>query len=213
MSSTELPNVRGQLRRADKVMSDSETQEFLRRAFCGRTATVDAEGFPYVVPNLFVWHEGTVWLHTAKVNGHFARNVKHDDRVCFEVDEPGEVFPYGFIECDTSVSFRSVVLFGRIQLLTDADQARTFFTLFMQKYAPAHSWGREKGSFPRIAATNIYRITPESMTGKAGLLPAVEEQWPAKNKTLSPQWGKPAGAEASEPTPEAAVGAPGKSAD
>lgn len=188
MSSTDTPNVRGQLRRADKAMSDAEIEQVLRTAFCGRTATVGFDGYPYVMPSLYVWHQGSVWLHTGKTNGHFARNARHDDRVCFEVDEPGEVFPYGHIECDTSVSFRSIVLFGRISLIRDATRARTFFTLFMDKYAPADSWGREKGSFPRLEATNVYTIVPQSMTGKVGVLPAVEARWPATNDTLSPQW-------------------------
>ncbi len=125
------------------------SEDMLTNAFCGRTATVDAEGFPYVVPNLFVWHERSVWLHTARGHGHFFRNVTYDDRVCFEIDEPGEIFPYGFIECDTSVSYRSIVLFGRIQIVSDAEKAR--------------------------------------------VLPAVEDQWPARNNTLSPQWGKTRG--------------------
>ena len=190
MSSCEPANVRGQLRRADKIMSPPEVDSFLSTAFCGRTATVDPDGFPYVVPNLFVWQERSVWLHTARGNGHFHRNVMHADRVCFEIDEPGEIFPYGFIECDTSVSYRSVVIFGRIQVVNDAEKARWFYTRFMEKYAPSHSWGREKGSFPRIPATCVYRITPESITGKIGVLPAVEERWPSKNNTLSPQGGQ-----------------------
>jgi nitroimidazol reductase NimA-like FMN-containing flavoprotein (pyridoxamine 5'-phosphate oxidase superfamily) len=188
MPTSESASVRGKLRRADKIMSESEVNECLRTAFVGRTATVGSDGFPYVVPNLFVWHEGTVWLHTARVNGHFARNTSHDNRVCFEVDEPGEIFPYGHIECDTSVSFRSVIVFGNISLVQDADHARKFFEHFMTKYAPADSWGREQGSFPRIEGTNVYAITPSSITGKSGPLPAVAERWPAKNNTLSPQW-------------------------
>ncbi len=188
MSSTDSTDLRGQLRRADKVMSEAEVQAFLETAFCGRTATVGSDGFPYVVPNLFVWHEDAVWLHTARSNGHFARNVAHESRVCFEVDEPGEVFPYGHIECDTSVSFRSVVIFGRIGLVRDAAGAREFFERFMAKYAPTDSWGRETGSFPRLEATQVYRIAVESKTGKAGVLPAVEDRWPARNNTLSPNW-------------------------
>jgi uncharacterized protein len=188
MSSTDAATVRGQLRRADKIMGDAEIKQVLQTAFCGRTATVGPDGYPYVVPNLYVWHRDSVWLHTARTNGHFARNVRHDARVCFEVDEPGEVFPYGHIECDTSVSFRSIVLFGRISLVRDATESRTFFSLFMDKYAPSDSWGREKGSFPRLEATNVYIIAPESITGKIGVLPAADARWPLKNNTLSPQW-------------------------
>jgi hypothetical protein len=98
---------RGQLNRADKVMSADEIDAFLTTSFCGRTATIGADGYPYVVPNLFVWHDSTVFLHTTRHPGHFAANVKNSDRISFEADEPGEVFPYGDIECDTSVSYRS----------------------------------------------------------------------------------------------------------
>jgi nitroimidazol reductase NimA-like FMN-containing flavoprotein (pyridoxamine 5'-phosphate oxidase superfamily) len=186
--TTESTDKRGQLRRADKIMTAEEVDSFLGGAFCGRTATIGVDGYPYVVPNLFVWHGGIVYLHTARYPGHFVANVKNCERVSFEVDEPGEVFPYGNIECDTSVSYRSVVLFGRIRILDREDEARAFFTRFMTKYAPANSWGREVGSFPRIPATIVYAITPELVTGKHGVLPPLNERWPARNNTLSPEW-------------------------
>lgn len=182
------PPPRGQLNRADKVMDREAIDAFLTTSFCGRTATIGADGYPYVVPNLFVWHDSTVFLHTARRPGHFAANVSHSDRVSFEADEAGEVFPYGDIECDTSVSYRSVVLFGRIKTIDREDEAAEFFRRFMAKYAPADSWGRERDSFPRIPATIVYAITPEVITGKRGVLPPVTERWPQKNKTLSPDW-------------------------
>jgi nitroimidazol reductase NimA-like FMN-containing flavoprotein (pyridoxamine 5'-phosphate oxidase superfamily) len=169
--------LRGQLRRADKVMSAAEAGEFLSQAFCGRTATVGADGYPYVVPNLFVWKDAQVYLHTSKIPGHFLANVRHSDRVSFEADEPGEVFPYGPVECDTSVSYRSVVVFGRIRVIEDAAQKTAFYAAFMAKYAPADSWGREQGSFPRIAGTIVYAITPEFVTGKQGHLPNLDKRW------------------------------------
>ena len=171
---------RGQLRRADKIMSTQDVDAFLHNAFCGRTATIGADGYPYVAPNLFVWHEGTVYLHTSGYPGHFAANVKHCKRVSFEVDEPGEVFPYGNVECDTSVSYRSVIVFGQIRVLTREDEATAFFKRFMTKYAPAGSWGREVGSFPRLRATIVYAITPESVTGKHAMLPPLDERWPVR---------------------------------
>jgi nitroimidazol reductase NimA-like FMN-containing flavoprotein (pyridoxamine 5'-phosphate oxidase superfamily) len=169
--------LRGGLRRADKVMSAAEAGEFLGQAFCGRIATVGPDGYPYVVPNLFVWRDGQVYLHTSKVPGHFLANVHHCDRVSFEVDEPGEVFPYGPVECDTSVSYRSVILFGRIRVIEDAAEKVDFYASFLAKYAPPDSWGRERGSFPRLAGTIVYAITPEAITGKQGQLPALDRRW------------------------------------
>ena len=107
-------------------MTTEEVDSFLQNAFCGRTATIGSDGYPYIAPNLFVWYGGTVYLHTGRHPGHFAANVRHCDRVSFE-----------------------------------ADEAETFFTRFMTKYAPADSWGREIGSFPRIPATIVYAITPD----------------------------------------------------
>ncbi len=174
------PLRRGRLRRADKVMSTEETESFLSSRFCGRTATVDADGYPYVVPNLFVWMHGQVYLHTAKLEGHFLANVRHADRASFEVDEAGEVFPYGPVECDTSVSYRSVIVFGRIRIIDDEAQKIEFYAAFLAKYAPADSWGRERGSFPRLDKTIVYAIRPEAITGKQGPLPALDRRWSAR---------------------------------
>jgi nitroimidazol reductase NimA-like FMN-containing flavoprotein (pyridoxamine 5'-phosphate oxidase superfamily) len=171
---------RGQLRRADKIMTSEEIDAFLAGAFCGRTATIGADGYPYVVPNLFVWARGLVYLHTAKLEGHFLANVRHCDRASFEIDEAGEVWAYGPVECDTTISYRSVILFGRIREIDAAAEKMEFYSRFMRKYAPTDSWGREVGSFPRMHKTIVYAITPEAVTGKQGPLPPLAERWPHK---------------------------------
>ena len=168
---------RGDLRRADKVMSAGELDAFLAAAWVARTATVGADGYPYVVPNLFVWRLGQVFLHTSAHTGHFLANVRYADRICFEIDEPGDVFPYGALECDTSISYRSVVIFGRVRIVEEEPEKIAFFTAFMAKYAPADSFGRARGSFPRQAATIVYAITPEIITGKHGVLPPAVARW------------------------------------
>jgi uncharacterized protein len=177
MSNTTPPALRGDLRRADKMMSRQEVSDFLTAARCGRTATVGSDGYPYVVPNLFVWMDERIFLHTARHRGHFLTNVEFSDRVCFEVDEPGQTFPYGPVECDTSIAFRSVVVFGRIEVVEDQDTKRRFFSGFMRKYAPADSWGRAQGSFPRMDSTILYCIRPEILTGKQARDPPAEKRW------------------------------------
>ena len=172
-------------------MSREEAEQFLAAAFCERTGTLGPDGYPYVVPNLFVWLDGQVYLHTARYQGHFLTNVEFHEQVSFEVDEPGEIYPYGHVECDTSVSYVSVILFGRIRKVTDEEEQRRFYRAFMDKYAPADSWGREKDSFPRIPGTIVYAITPEALTGKRGELPGISERWPARNDTASPNWPLP----------------------
>ena len=175
-------SVRGDLRRADKLMSQEELRLFLADAYCGRTATIGRDGYPYVVPNLFVWMDERIFLHTARQGGHFLANVRFCDRVCFEADQPGETFPYGPVECDTSISFRSAVVFGRIEIVSDPTTKQRFFERFMSKYAPQNSWGRRQNSFPRIESTIVYSILPETMTGKQAPLPPLEKRWKPPGK-------------------------------
>src|SRR5437764_15198886 len=95
-----------QVRRVDKLMPEERIRETLDRGYCGRLGTVGDDGFPYVVPLLYIWRDGQIWVHNTRARGHLRQNVDHDSRVCFEVDEPGDVFMYGRFECDSSVTYR-----------------------------------------------------------------------------------------------------------
>jgi len=173
-----------QLRRSDKLMSDARAMELLARGFCGRIASVGADGWPYCVPLLYVWANGEVLVHNPAAPGHFRANVEHDRRVCFEVDEAGEVFDYGRFECDTSVAYRSVIVFGTIRILDDESAKRQFFDALMAKYGKPDS-GRPRHFYPRLDEITLYAIAPERISGKETPLPAVSEQWPAKDRTKS----------------------------
>jgi hypothetical protein len=174
-----------QVRRADKVMPDERALDMLKRGFCGRLATLGADGYPYCVPLLYVWMDDEVYVHNTRARGHLRANVDHESRVCFEVDEPGQVFPYGRFECDSSVAYRSVILFGRIRVVEEGATAQRFFELLMAKYAKA-DWVRPKGFFPRIDQITLYAIVPERITGKETPLPEISQQWPALDRTKSP---------------------------
>jgi uncharacterized protein len=173
------------VRRQDKLMTDAQALEFLARGFCGRIASVGADGWPYCVPLLYVWADGEVLLHNPAAGGHLRANVEHDQRVCFEVDEPGEVFDYGRFECDTSVAYRSVIVFGTIRIIEDTRAKQQFFDALMAKYGKPDS-GRPRHFYPRLDEVTLYAIAPERITGKETPLPAVAEQWPARDRTKSP---------------------------
>ena len=171
----------GTVQRTDKIMADDDMRQMLATAAVGRTATVDEAGAPYVVPNLFVYRDDEIWLHTAKVNGHFQRNATGTNtQVCFEVDEAGAVYPYGGDECSTSISYRSIVCFGTIRIVDDPAQKAAFFDSFMDKYG-GYIGGRPLSFYPRLAATTVYAISIRQMSGKAGALPDIGAQWPASS--------------------------------
>lgn len=173
-----------QVRRTDKLISEERSREMISQAYAGRLATVGADGWPYVVPLLYVWLNGEIWVHNTRARGHLRSKVEHEARVCFEVDEPGEIFPYGRFECDTSIAYRSVVVFGVIRIVNDNLQKKAFFDTLMKKYA-SHDVGRPQSFYPRLDQVTVYAIAIERMTGKETLLPPVEKQWPAADNTKS----------------------------
>jgi nitroimidazol reductase NimA-like FMN-containing flavoprotein (pyridoxamine 5'-phosphate oxidase superfamily) len=180
-----------QMRRAEKLMAADRAMAVLENGFCGRLAVIGTDRYPYCVPLLYVVMEGEVYVHNAGSAGHLRGAIERDSRVCFEMDESGEIFAYGRFECDTSVAFKSVIVFGKAQIVQDAAIKRRFFTALMGKYAKSIE-GRPRDSFPRIDQITLYAITIERMTGKETPLPDLSDRWPAKDRTKSPSASLPA---------------------
>lgn len=174
-----------QIRRADRLIPEERARKTLADGYCGRLATIGADGYPYCVPLLYVAMEGEIWVHNARARGHLRTNVEHEARACFEIDQAGEVFPYGRFECDSSIGYVSVIAFGRIRVVEDEAAKQRFFEALMAKYAKP-DWDRPKGFFPRMNEIAVYAMTIERLTGKEAPQFTVREQWPAVDRTKSP---------------------------
>ena len=174
-----------QLRRADRAMSEQRAYEMLERGFSGQLATVGADGYPYCVPLLYIWMDGEIYLHTGSARGHLRANVEREPRICFEIDEPDQVFDYGRFECDSGLAYQSVIVFGKIRIAEDSTVKQRFCEALMAKYGKPDS-ARPKGFFPRIDGITVYAIAIERMTGKEMALPVLSEQWPAQDRTKTP---------------------------
>jgi nitroimidazol reductase NimA-like FMN-containing flavoprotein (pyridoxamine 5'-phosphate oxidase superfamily) len=174
-----------QLRRSDRVMSEQRACDMLERGFSGQLATIGEDGYPYCIPLLYIWMDREVYVHTSSARGHFRANVEREPRVCFEIDQPDQVFDYGRFECDSGLAYRSVILFGRIRIAEDRVAKQRFCEALMAKYGKPDT-ERPKNFFPRIDMITVYAIAVERMTGKEMALPPLSEQWPAKDRTKTP---------------------------
>ena len=143
------------IRRVDRLMADDTAREFLKTGFAGNLATVSEDGSPYCLPFLYVWMDGHLFLHNTIARGHLRANVDHEPRVCFVVDEPEQVFDYGRFECDTGLAYRSVIVFGRIEIVAYLAVKQRFFESLMEKYGTPDR-DRPRGFFPRIGEVTVY---------------------------------------------------------
>jgi uncharacterized protein len=172
-----------ELRRMDRVMEETEAWQFLTGAFSGNLGTAGPDGWPYVVPQLFIVEAGKLWFHNTAAPGHTRANLAANPRVCFEVDAPGFIFPYGEkAQCETSVGFESVILFGTCRVVEGREEKLAFFERFMAKYADS-AWERPN-VWPLLDATTVYEVAVEKITGKRRPV-VIAEQW----KHMFPEQG------------------------
>ncbi|MGY4155508.1 nitroimidazol reductase NimA-like FMN-containing flavoprotein (pyridoxamine 5'-phosphate oxidase superfamily) [Bradyrhizobium sp. USDA 4461] len=173
------------LRRSEKAMPEDQVLRLLERGYAGRLATISEDGYPYCIPLLYIWADNRIFVHGTRASGHLQANLRSEPRACFEVDEPGDVFDYGRFECDSGLAYQSVVLFGKAHIV-EADAAKQLFCeRLMEKYGKPNSI-RPKNFFPRLDAINVYEMAIERMTGKQQALPELAQQWPLKDRTMTP---------------------------
>jgi len=180
------------MRRQDLAMDEARTQALLRRGFCGRLATVGSDGAPYCTTMLYVWTDGFIHMHGARARGHLRSNIEHEPRACFAIDEPGSVFDYGRFECDSTTSYASVVVFGRIGIVEASAARQQFFDTLMAKYRTAGT-ARPTSFYPRLDHITLYRLQIERLTSKEIVLPDISGQWPALDRSKTPTARPPTG--------------------
>lgn len=173
------------MRRHDLVMSAEQTLNSLEQGFSGWLATIGEGGMPYCTPMLYVCMDGKVYLHSTRAKGTFRSNIDRHAKVCFGVDKPDEVYAYGRFECDSALAYESVILSGEIEVIEDVEIKQRFCERLMVKYGNP-SWGRPVDFFPRLDQIAVYAITVERLTGKKIDLPGVSQQWPALDRTKTP---------------------------
>jgi uncharacterized protein len=173
------------VRRADLAMSEERARAFLSQGYAGRLATVGADHWPYVVPLLYVCREGSIYVHNSRSPGHLRANIDTNNRACFVVDEPGTVYGYGRFECDSSLSYCSVIAFGAISIVEGKSDKALFCDDLMRKYGAGLD-GRPKQFYPRLDAISVYVLQIQRLSGKEIQLPVASARWPAHDRTQSP---------------------------
>ncbi len=156
------------MRQAKKAITRHEViQDILRACRVGRLGTNGKDGYPRVKPLNYVLHRGGVYFHSARA-GEKMDDIRRDDRVCFEVDQP-IAFVRGSAEnpCQAEYLYRSVMIQGRAVLVDDDGERRSALLALMEKYQPEGGYG----TFPdeKFRITGIVRIDIESMSGKEDL--------------------------------------------
>ncbi len=137
-----------------------QIDELLHRADTGRFATINENGYPYVVAMHFVYYNNKIYMHGQKID-----NINRNPKVCFEVDELFGLLTDNIENaCDTEAEYNSVVILGNASLLEDLDYKHEVLNKLVEKYTPQFA-GKELPD-KMIKGTAVIELDMVECTGK-----------------------------------------------
>jgi len=149
------------MRKAKQEISDrSVLEEILGKAIICRMAMMDG-GKPYILPFNYGYREGCLYIHSAP-EGKKIHLLEQNPEVCFEVEDSMEINK-GEKACDWSTRYRSVVGYGRVEILSDQKSKQHGLEVIMAQHGAPELIEFNPGNMKRMV---ILKLTIRSMTGK-----------------------------------------------
>lgn len=150
-----------ELVRQKQALTREECIEILKREPRGVLSVLGDDGYPYGMP-MDHWYnpeDGCLYFHSGKA-GHKMDAMARCDKVSYCVHDQGE-----HREGDWALYIRSVVVFGRVRMITDYDEIIRISRLLSLKYTNDMEYieYEVQHAGPRTA---VFVLAPEFMTGK-----------------------------------------------
>ena len=149
------------MRRIKQQLSDADALEILAKAKRGVLSVVGDDGWPYGIwlnPH-YRREDGRIYFHGAK-EGHKIDALRRDARVSFTVIDDGVQD-----EGSWAYTFRSVVVFGRIEFVEDQAFALELCRELARRFNPSEE-DIEKEIRMAGARVQMLCLIPEHITGK-----------------------------------------------
>jgi len=152
-----------------EIKSKERIIEFLSSESTGRIASMDADGFPQIIPMNFVFINDVIYMHS-HIRGEKLENIKRNDKVGFEVDRNLEFLPsYFFDPTDASLAdtlYISVVMKGICQIIENNEEKTLALNALMKKYQPEGGYEPMNPEMEVLNEVAVIKVTPQTMRGK-----------------------------------------------
>ena len=147
--------------RSKQALSMAECIEILKAEKRGVLSVLGDEGYPYGMPmnHWYCEEDGKLYFHSG-MKGHRSDAMKACDKASFCVYDAGYRR-----EGEWALNIRSVIVFGRLQVVEDEAAALEFIRRLSAKFTDDTDYvEREIGQ--AMDHTLIFSLTPEHITGK-----------------------------------------------
>lgn len=152
------------MRRHKQALTQTECAAVLQRGTSGVLAVSGDGGYPYAVPLSYVYQEGALFFHCAK-SGHKLDAVARCPKASFCVVDQDRVVPQEY-----TTYFRSVIVFGTVQVLEEEQEKRAAIQALAAKYAPRETFASQQAAIAREwAALCMLKLSISHMAGKQAI--------------------------------------------
>ena len=152
-----------QMRRKRQQLAEVESSAILQKATSGTLALLGDDDYPYAVPISYVYHEGKLYFHSA-LEGHKIDAIRKCDKASFCVIEQDNVQPENY-----TTFFRSVIAFGRIHIIEDAQEKLEIARMLGNRYNPNQDEALQKELESGLSRMLAIRFDIEHLTGKEAI--------------------------------------------
>jgi uncharacterized protein len=155
-----------------EITDPQEIERILGSTTIGRLATNGADGYPYITPVNFVYHEGNIYFHCAP-KGEKLDNLTRDAKVCFEVDIPLAYLDAGFDPdrrvCRLHQFYHSAIIRGEARIVPDGPRKVAALNALVAKHERGFDHELVNEEMPAYKACRVVEITPASISAKSDL--------------------------------------------
>jgi nitroimidazol reductase NimA-like FMN-containing flavoprotein (pyridoxamine 5'-phosphate oxidase superfamily) len=149
------------MRKSRQEIKDLKTlEEILGKQVICRLAMMDG-GRPYIIPVNYGYRERCLYIHSAPA-GKKLDLLRQNPELCFEVEDKVEIIK-GEHACNWSTRYRSVVGYGKVEILSDGKSKQQGLEVIMAQHGAPDLREFDAGNIKRMVILKI-RIT--SMSGK-----------------------------------------------
>ena len=149
-----------EMRRKDRQLSTEAAWAVVEKSDYAVVAMIAENGEPYCVPVNLVRDGDVVWFHGAK-EGRKAVALRMNPQVCINCVAGAEVVQERY-----TTLYESATLFGKAEEVTEPQEKMEALRKICLRHAP-ENMERFAGSIERsLAATALWKVTVEEITGK-----------------------------------------------
>lgn len=147
------------MRRSKQQLGEEETLEVLKNAKRGVLSVIGNDGWPYGIYLNPHYENGKIYFHGAKA-GHKIDALRKDAKASFTAIDDGVKEEGGW-----AYTFRSVVVFGRVEFIDDQGKALEICRHLARRFNPSETDIEDE---VRRAGQHVqvFALVPEHITGK-----------------------------------------------